>query len=309
MHSPILDSQLRNSGKVALIGVDWGTSNLRVMRITSDGNILDVRTDQRGASRLAADEFGGVLHDVAGDWLSGTDPVLVCGMAGARGKWCETGYRSCPVSLHELAPIAIAIADESVTIAIVPGVALSREQALVDVMRGEETQVFGLPAGTAAGLVVTPGTHSKWIRFEDDRIRDFRTFMTGDLFAAVRSVTVLGEEMGEPGGDQAAFEEGVEQGLSDRALTAALFGVRTKRLSGMLSPTTTADYLSGILIGAEIVAQDQMRDQPITLVGPPALNARYVRALDIAGFEQVHAIDANAATARGLWRIHEAHRA
>ena len=41
----------------------------------------------------------------------------------------------------------------------------------------------GLPERLHSGLVVTPGTHSKWIRFEDDRISDFRTFMTGELFA------------------------------------------------------------------------------------------------------------------------------
>lgn len=307
MHTPLLEPELKKHTKAALIGVDWGTSNLRVMRIGDDGAILDIRTDKRGAARLAAEDFPAVLRDVAGDWVSDTQQVLVCGMAGARGKWRETGYRSCPAGLPDLAPVALD--DAEAAIAIVPGVSLSRELVLVDVMRGEETQVFGLPEGMHSGLVVTPGTHSKWIHFENDRICDFRTFMTGELFAAVRSGTVLGEEMGEPGAAMAAFEEGVQQGLSDRALTAALFAVRTKRLSGLLSPASTADYLSGLLIGAEIVAQDRVLDRPITLVGPPSLNARYSRALSMAGFEDVHEIDASTATARGLWRIHEAHRA
>jgi 2-dehydro-3-deoxygalactonokinase len=307
MHSPLVEPSLQKHSKAALIGVDWGTSNLRVMRIGEDGAILDIRTDQRGAARLAANAFQSVLREVAADWVSETKRVLVCGMAGARGKWRETGYRNCPVGLPEIAPVALD--SEDIAIAIVPGVALSRGKALLDVMRGEETQVFGLPEKGHSGLVVTPGTHSKWVRLEHGRICGFRTFMTGELFAAVRAGTVLGEEMGDPQADMAAFQEGVEQGLSDRALTSTLFTVRTRRLSGLLPPASTADYLSGILIGAEIAAQDRQADEPITLVGPPDLNARYGIALGIAGITDVLAIDANTATARGLWRIHEAHSA
>lgn len=306
MHSPIVEPKLQNRSTATLIGVDWGTSNLRVMQIGDDGAILDIRTDQRGAASLGAGEFPGVLREVAGDWIGETNRVLVCGMAGARGKWRETGYRACPAGLAELVPVALCDADAE--IAIVPGVSLSRGASLVDVMRGEETQVFGVPAAMLAGLVVTPGTHSKWIRVENERICDFRTFMTGELFAAVRACTVLGEEMGDSGADMAAFEDGVAQGLIDRALTAALFAVRTRRLSGLLPAGSTADYLSGVLIGAEIVAQECSRDTPIAMVGPPSLNARYARALDMAGFAQVQAIDANTATARGLWRIAGAHK-
>ena len=68
-----------------------------------------------------------------------------------------------------------------------------------------------------------------------------------------------------------------------------------------------ADYLSGLLIGAEIAAQDKVLDRTITLVGPPTLSDRYVAALAMAGFEDVQVLDANTATARGLWRIHQEH--
>jgi len=305
MSSTLTDLKPQGHIQAAFIGVDWGTSNLRVMRIGEGGTILDVRNDNRGAARLTAEQFRGVLHDVASDWVSDTNHVLVCGMAGARGKWRETGYRSCPAGLNDLTPIVLDDADAA--IAIVPGVAMAWQTTRADVMRGEETQVLGLPERFHSSLVVTPGTHSKWIHFEDDRIRNFCTFMTGELFAAVRSGTVLGEEMGDPGVDMAAFEDGVRRSLADRALTATLFSVRAQRLSGILSPASMADYLSGLLIGAEIAAQDKVFDRTITLVGAPALNDRYVAALAMAGFEDVHVLDANTATARGLWRIYQEH--
>lgn len=307
MDSPIAKKQANKGSDAALLGVDWGTSNLRVIRIGHDGSILSIRTDSRGASRLSKEEFRAVLTEVAGDWVGESRRVLVSGMAGARGKWCETGYRSCPAGLADLAPMAIS--DAEMEIAIVPGVALFRGEDLQDVMRGEETQVFGVPENMLAGVVVTPGSHSKWIRFEDGRICNFRTFMTGELFAAIRACTVLGEEMGDGNADDGAFEEGVRLGLSDRSLTATMFGVRTRRLSGLLAPASTADYLSGLLIGAEIVAQDCSPDRAITLIGPTSLNTRYAKALNIAGFREVHAVDANTATARGLWRIHMEHLA
>ena len=53
------------SSATGLIGVDWGTSNLRVMRIAQGGAVLDSRSDPRGAGGLAPNEFHGVLTEVA----------------------------------------------------------------------------------------------------------------------------------------------------------------------------------------------------------------------------------------------------
>jgi len=289
-----------------LIGVDWGTSNVRVMRIGSDGTVLEARRDTRGAFELTPAEFSSTLQDVAGDWLGEGLPVLVCGMAGARGKWLETGYRNCPAGLGDLMPVPVE--DAGGAISIVPGVALAPDGALADVMRGEETQVMGLPDDAGAALVVTPGTHSKWISVEDGRILDFRTFMTGDLFAAIRSGTVLGDQMSEPGADIDAFKDGVRRALADHALTAVLFSVRTERLADRMAATSTADYLSGLLIGAEIAAQGFLAGRQISLIGTPDLNARYAEALAIAGVENVQTLDGTTATATGLWRIYKANR-
>lgn len=291
------------SDKPALIGVDWGGSNLRVMQIAAGGAVLAHRSDPRGAAGLTPSEFAGVLDEVAGDWL-GETPVLVCGMAGARGRWLEVAYQPCPASAGNVAA-GLARPDAGGELWIVPGVALSPDGHLLDVMRGEETQVLGLD--DADRLVVAPGTHSKWIAVEAGRIAYFRTFLTGELFAAVRSATMLGAGMGEPGGDAAAFRRGVERSLQDRDLSAALFSVRVEGLAGRLAPEAAADYLSGLLIGAEIAAQDQARlFDGVTIVGAPALSARYAEALVIAGQGDVVIADVELTTAAGLWRIWEA---
>lgn len=292
------------SSATELIGVDWGTSNLRVMRIAQGGAVLDSRSDPRGASGLAPNEFHGVLTEVARGWLDDRPPVLISGMAGARGRWREMAYLPCPAGVADLAS-AVASPDDAPHVSIVPGVAVFEDSRLEDVIRGEETQVFGLDAPDDA-VIVGPGTHSKWIRTAGARITDFRTFMTGELFAAIRRGTILGAEMGEPGVDDDAFATGVERSLRDPAVTAALFSVRVEGLAGRLSPASSADYLSGLLIGAEVAAQADASHRPVILIGAEALSRRYAAALAQGGFNDVRIADGAAATAKGLWRIHEA---
>ena len=292
------------SSAAELIGVDWGTSNLRVMRIAEGGAVLDSRADPRGAGGLAPDQFRAVLDDVAGDWLNDGLPVLVSGMAGARGRWREMAYLPCPAGVADLAS-AVASPDDAPHVSIVPGVAVFEDSRLEDVIRGEETQVFGLDAPDDA-VVVGPGTHSKWIRTAGGRVTDFRTFMTGELFAAIRKGTILGAGMSDPGVDDDAFAAGVQRSLRDPAVTAALFSVRVEGLAGRLSPTSSADYLSGLLIGAEVAAQADASNRPVILLGAEALSRRYAAALAQGGFQDVRIADGAAATAKGLWRIHEA---
>lgn len=287
-----------------LIGIDWGTSNLRVFRIGEGGVVLDQRADPRGAGGLAPTDFAPVMAEVAGDWIKDSLPILVCGMAGAQDRWAAVPYRPCPAELSDIAAGLVQPADSPVR--LVPGVGRDNADGLQDVMRGEETQILGLLSDPGASArVVLPGTHSKWATVQNGRVTDFRTFMTGELFGAIRKATILGGGMGEPGVDDAAFKKGVLRGLSEPAVTAALFSVRIEKLSGRLQPESLADYLSGLLIGAEIGAQ-KGPSEPLMLIGSDALVARYVRALYLAGFTDVSAVGGADITARGLWRIWKA---
>ncbi len=75
---------------------------------------------------------------------------------------------------------------------IAAGLSYQDEAGLPDVMRGEETEIFGI-ADTGAALVVLPGSHSKWARVEGGRVVAFRTFVSGELFAALRDHTIAGD--------------------------------------------------------------------------------------------------------------------
>jgi 2-dehydro-3-deoxygalactonokinase len=287
---------MNDASRIALVGVDWGTTNLRAFALGGEGAVLDRRPDDRGAAGLSRDGFAAVLNEVVGDWRAGGAPVLICGMAGARGGWLEAPYVETPAALLDLVS---KLTDVAPGVRIVPGVCKREAGRLIDVMRGEEVQALG---ALTDGVAVCPGTHSKWVRIQDGRITDLRTVMTGELFAVLRAHSILGRTMTDGPFDSSAFDEGVERGLGDPALTAALFSVRTAGLDGRLAPSAAPDYLSGLLIGAEIAGAGSRFSGALHLIGAPALNARYGRAMARAGRRSTP-IDPEAAVTRGLWRL------
>lgn len=285
----------------AAIGVDWGTSNLRGWAFDADGGILAHATRPSGISAVIDGDFAAVLHDLVGGWTNGSVPIVLGGMIGSRQGWHEAPYLPCPASPHALAAKALQFDTGLGTGWIVPGLSWTSAAGVADVMRGEEVQLLG--AGVDDGTVIMPGTHSKWVRLEAGRIQAFRTFMTGELFAILRSHSLLGRLMTDGPADQDAFDAGVDLGLADGAITALLFGVRTEGLFGRIAPHALADYLSGLLIGAELRAGAATARDDRIVIGDDRLTARYQRAFARAGMSPARIVPGDASAARGLWRL------
>lgn len=174
-----------------------------------------------------------------------------------------------------------------------------------DVMRGEETEVFGALAalGRTDATLILPGTHAKWVTVEAGVITGFRTYMTGDVFAAVGRHTILERMLGTDRGDRAAFARGLAAArdlVGPGDLLTRLFSIRAEGLMGRLGDDAAASFLSGLLIGAEVASGAAgLRDA--VLVGASELAQRYGAALEAMGVAVVTAPDGSAA--RGLARI------
>lgn len=291
-----------------LIGVDWGTSNLRAFRFDAAGAVADRREAPRGVLSVTGGGFEAVLADLAGDWLAdGPACWLLCGMVGSRQGWLEAPYAPCPADRAALAAAVAPLSSRLGQAWIVPGVSFA-SAGRVDVMRGEETQILGAVDPGWRGLVVAPGTHSKWAEVEGGRIVGFRTFMTGELFAVLKAHSILGRLIESPALDLETFALGVRRSLADPAITSLLFTARAEGLLGRIPPAALESYLSGLLIGAEIAGGLAVgaADAEITLIATPQLSALYLEALALAGRERVSRIDGETAAARGLWRIGQA---
>jgi 2-dehydro-3-deoxygalactonokinase len=290
-----------------MIAIDWGTSALRAYRLNAQGACSDKRDAALGIMQLKEQSFPAALESVVGDWLAaGEAQIVMSGMIGSRQGWLEVPYVSCPAGEREVFEGTKEVTWGEHRATIVPGLACRGPSGVVDVMRGEETQILGALAvlGDGDHVVCLPGTHSKWVALRHRRFVSFSTHMTGELFALLKQHSILGRLMSESNANAAAFDDyfdkGVVRARDAGGLPHHLFGVRAEGLFGRLPAEAASHYLSGLLIGHEIVnAQPAARS--IELLGAAPLTARYARALADLGY-RARILDEDCAMG-GLYRL------
>lgn len=270
-----------------LIGLDWGTSSLRAYLIGKGGAVLDGIASDQGIMHVPGGDFDRALQRLIAPWRShGILPVIASGMITSRNGWVETPYVAVPGGAKELAgAVVVHVTADRRPIHFITGVTTEHDGA-PDVMRGEETQIVGAVAmGMGDGTYVMPGTHSKWAQVSGGVIDDYRTYMTGELFGAIKGHTILATLMAPGDFSEDGFRQGVRAALkSGGELLHNLFHVRTMPLFGKMSGAHAADYLSGLLIGAEIASGTRAaRGEVLTVIGRGDLADRYEIALDCAG--------------------------
>ena len=291
--------------QAAFIGIDWGTTHRRAVLISSDGTLLSERADGDGALACGG-RFRASLEALIASWPEADPalPVVMAGMVGSAIGWQVVPYlqRETPLDdlARHLARVAEAPAGRQWFIA--PGYCVRGDTDIdVDVMRGEETQLYGalrlLGPGASDGCYVLPGTHSKWVRLHGGRITELRTYMTGELFALLRQHGTLASAMQTAGADAASglqhanvaddpeFLRGVAAAAAGPALTHALFGARARVVTGALAPAAAGAYVSGLLIGAEWADAQRLasRDEPVRVIGEPALASLHAACARIHG--------------------------
>jgi 2-dehydro-3-deoxygalactonokinase len=284
-----------------MIAIDWGTSSFRAYRLSDAGAILEMRSAARGLLTVTDGDFARVLDEEIGDWKE-ISPVLMCGMIGSRQGWLEVPYLACPASVRQVTARVRAVEWGGKQVHIVPGLSCIDESGIPDVLRGEETQIFGAMKDLGPGThsVCLPGTHSKWVRIKARRIERFATFMTGELFAVLRDHSILGRMMRSDSRDDAAFMAGVVRSGDTGGMLHHLFGVRSLGLVGKLFNQSSASYLSGLLIGHELRSVDE-KPKTVNLLGSTQLVAAYAAALSTLGHE-VRILDPHS-SAHGLYRL------
>jgi 2-dehydro-3-deoxygalactonokinase len=311
------------AARAALIALDWGTTSLRAYLFDAAGEVLATRVSTAGIMNLPvpaeAGGFDAAFDEACGVWLAAAPALLVlaAGMVGSAQGWVQAPYVETPASADALVAGIVRVRTAGgVELAVVPGVL--EQGALPNVMRGEETQVFGAlrragaPEDAQTALIGLPGTHAKWVVVEGGRIARFYTFMTGEVYAALTAHTILGRTMKHPvDPDTPAFVRGVnvarEHGSA--GLLATAFSARTLGLTGQLAADEQPDYLSGLVIGHELLGLESSlarRDVSLAacapqLIGTDALCERYRLALEQFGCKGARL--AHQATERGLWHI------
>jgi 2-dehydro-3-deoxygalactonokinase len=285
------------------VSCDWGTTNLRLRwvdagtgavagEVSSAEGVRHAYDRAHAGGGFRADAYHEILarnvarleHDL-GRSLAGA-PVLVSGMASSSIGVEELPYAELPFPLDG-AGVVHSTLDRAL-----PGgqhvVLLSGVRSADDVMRGEETQLIGL-AGAAETdrptVYLLPGTHSKHAVVEGSTLTGFRTYLTGDLFEAVKSHTVLRDSVERPPPrdfSRGAFAEGV-RAAAEESLLHGLFLGRSNVLFGKLEPAENYWFLSGVVIGAEVAVLASGPPRRIRLCAGAALRPLYEAAIEVLG--------------------------
>lgn len=288
--------------KNLFIAGDWGTSKLRLYLCefapAGDSRVLESLSGP-GVSQIPG-EFEATFFNLAENWLTahGELPVILSGMAGSTIGWREAPYLQCPVNVDEIVRGRVAFESRGVEFSIVAGLKVSNPLGAADVMRGEELQLLGwmrtqMQTSEAAQIIALPGTHNKWVLVRDGVIETFLSALTGELFALLNTHSVLISDRESKHFSQQVFMDGVKavEQLDDAQLLHALFSTRARQLIGELSEEDASSYLSGLLIGSDVVgATSVFRDlvpdyTEVTLIGDGVLSERYRLVLNHLGID------------------------
>lgn len=261
------------------IAIDWGSTNLRAWLYQGE-QCLESRQSEAGVTRLNGHSPAAVFSEITAGWRDSATPVVMAGMVGSNVGWKAAPYLPVPVHFSAIGEQLTAVSDQ---VWIIPGLSVSRDDNH-NVMRGEETQLLGARAIAPSSVYVMPGTHCKWVQADRQQISDFRTVMTGELHHLLLRHSLVGAGLPEQVSAPDAFNAGLERGLHSPDILPQLFEVRAAHVLGSLPREQVSEFLSGLLIGAEVATLSQrFRDQQVTIVAGEALANRYQQALSAIG--------------------------
>jgi 2-dehydro-3-deoxygalactonokinase len=294
------------------IGINWGSSNFRAYRVAADGALIDKVAEPAGIASLDRPGMARQVAKLAERWPD-SGPIYASGMVGSNVGWVDVPYAACPAGLADVAAAAVETRFGDTVVTIVPGLTCHREaDGGVDILRGEETEMFGLVAleGITDGVVALPGTHTKWVRIRQGRAVDFLTSMSGEIFDRLTAQGLLASIVEGEASDGEIFRHAVDQAGARRlGLGSLLFGIRARVIRGELQRADAASALRGLLIGSDIgdalAMFPTLGDAVIPLVGNGALSQLYAAALSSLNIA-TRLIDADQASAAGFRVFHRA---
>jgi 2-dehydro-3-deoxygalactonokinase len=279
------------------LSCDWGTSSFR-LRLVSADRILAELSDSDGVRSIfdsigpnddRAERFEDSLASklsalAAAHSVADQTPLIISGMASSSIGWIELPYAQAPFALDgsglEIERITWNSPEWLGPTYLVSGTATDD-----DIMRGEECQIIGLMAEPLLAslrrkcLLVLPGTHSKHVWIENATVVRFRTYMTGELFGTLATKTILRAttNMAEPTWKhRKTFTDGCAY-VRKHGLAASFFQVRTRAVLKKISPEENIAFLSGIIIGAEMM---DATDSPLLIAAKPNLIDAYSLAAE-----------------------------
>lgn len=303
------------------VTIDGGTTNTRIS-LVEEGRVKDTLRLSLGA-RANAEEKGvldlavkqGIAALLEKHSLGEADIVacLASGMITSDMGLYTVAHIKAPAGIAELHRAMATTALPhicGIPFYFIPGVKTEGTLAQSDLMRGEETELFGLFDGVPENAtVILPGSHSKIIRVDEKgRIATFKTMLTGEMLASLSAYTILkaSVDIKEGSLEESALLDGYAYAEA-HGINEALFKVRVMRQALGASHNEAYSFLLGAVLHGEVSEIIKEGRKRIYVGGRLSIKEATVALLNYLGKEAV-AVDedaVNASTARGLVRIYE----
>ncbi len=273
-----------------LIYIDWGTTNCRIFCLDANFKILSENNyPNYGILSLKTnDNYLKFYQECIQPLRKSEDiPIYTSGMVGSSPYgWQEAPQLTIPITKEELHKHIVPVKDVK-NMFIIPGIKKEANEEVIDVIRGEEIQAFGI-ANTIKekdAMICLPGTHSKWLLLEGNQITDFKTEMTGELFNILCKHSILGALMTSDVKEinTAYFLKGVKEAKENNNLLNSLFKGRASFLNKPDKDNIIGSYVSGILIGyeiAKVVESIDLKNKTIYIISSASLELPYTIALE-----------------------------
>ena len=264
--------------------IDWGTTSLRLFEVNDSGEILGHTRSNHGISQIDPDQFETILAEEISSFTD-IEHVFLCGMIGSsQGLW-PTTYIETPADKTTYIEHSRSVRSTHPQLAnrrivVMPGVRHKDKTGRIEVMRGEEAQIFGFCSTQPnfRGAVVLPGTHSKWVQVQDGTIIDIKTYMTGELFQTICANTILQHTTNSEGEiSPDLFSQGVRAAMTGDSILNTMFQSRTQVLHDRWHNAEATAFLSGLLIGSELHDQSGIHET-IVVIGESRLAQLYKSA-------------------------------
>lgn len=307
-----------------ILSMDMGTSSTRICLWESQ-RIDDTRGDF--GAKLALTDGKDILYSRLGALISEllerngvitseVEAIITSGMATSEMGLCEIPHIALPADISKLAQSVVIRSINEITdipFVFVPGLKAVCNGKLKDIMRGEETESFGIisNAGLSGEIILMlPGTHNKILKIsENGEIVDFCTTLAGELLDTVIKNTVL---MGAVSHDFTVNEYQVLRGaLSARqnGLTSALFSARVMSKNG-LDKDSISSFVYGAVLSEDLPAiKSFSQGKPIYIGGRETLKRVYSILLDGESISPLNDDISQLATHNGLLEIYKIYKA
>jgi 2-dehydro-3-deoxygalactonokinase len=281
-----------------IISVDWGTSRLRIYLVNVNSTQIIRHFSSDMGIKLLYDQWQESGEDRQSFYLRqllpsikewghevyGDIPVFISGMASSTIGMCTLPYATLPFHCNGA---GLHVEKSSTSFLSHPVWVVSGVRSDDDVMRGEETQLIGLHQedSDSKKIYILPGTHSKHIDVINNQVTGFQTYLTGELFDILNQYSILRESIRKAPFDdtgRSAFISGLNQSLHHRFLND-LFKIRTHDLFSLRSKPENYYFLSGLLIGQEMMHLKEKTGDRIILAASGDLANLYWLTMDVFG--------------------------